>query len=493
MFEPSGRTDSTKFVAIMNVSTMEKRRWMMKYSEFLHEHYSDVMYFLNCIKTGVWITDSNGKVLMVNDESIKTGGLKREDLIGRTTKELLEIGYILDESSVLKAIASGEEESIIQDTGEGSRLVATSVPLFVDGERDLVICTEMDITEVMKLKNLLAKEKNEIEKYKNEIMFIKSQLHTEDDEMISYNIDMLKIKEMAVKIGAMDATVVITGESGTGKEVVANLIQKSSKRADKSFVKVNCAAIPETLFESEFFGYEKGSFTGANSNGKMGIFEIANGGTLFLDEIGELPLQMQSKVLRVLQEKEVRRVGGEKNIPVDVRIIAATNRNLKKEVEKGTFRGDLYYRLFVVPINIPPLRYRREDIEPLATYFLNKFNDAYNVKKEISDAAVKKLKEHSWLGNVRELRNVVERLVVSGAGESISSFQVEMCLKEDSFKYIEYTVEKGVTTSLASMMEEYEKEIILQAVEECGTLSGAANKLNVDKSTISRKLKKYGY
>ena len=381
MFEPSGRTDSTKFVAIMNVSTMEKRRWMMKYSEFLHEHYSDVMYFLNCIKTGVWITDSNGKVLMVNDESIKTGGLKREDLIGRTTKELLEIGYILDESSVLKAIASGEEESIIQDTGEGSRLVATSVPLFVDGERDLVICTEMDITEVMKLKNLLAKEKNEIEKYKNEIMFIKSQLHTEDDEMISYNIDMLKIKEMAVKIGAMDATVVITGESGTGKEVVANLIQKSSKRADKSFVKVNCAAIPETLFESEFFGYEKGSFTGANSNGKMGIFEIANGGTLFLDEIGELPLQMQSKVLRVLQEKEVRRVGGEKNIPVDVRIIAATNRNLKKEVEKGTFRGDLYYRLFVVPINIPPLRYRREDIEPLATYFLNKFNDAYNVKK----------------------------------------------------------------------------------------------------------------
>ena len=448
----------------------------MKYSEFLKENYSAIGDFIKYIKTGIWITDSKGKVIMVNEESLKTGGLKREDVIGKTTEELLEMGYILDDSSVLKAILSGKEESIVQRTGEGSMLVAT----------------EMDITDVIKLKALLDKQKSIAQKYKSEIMRIKNQLNTDSDEIVSYNLEMIRIKEMAIKIGAMDATVVITGESGTGKEVVANLIQKNSKRADKAFIKVNCAAIPETLFESEFFGYEKGTFTGANVNGKMGIFEMANGGTLFLDEIGELPLAMQSKVLRVIQEKEVRRIGGEENKPVDVRIIAATNRNLKKEMEKGNFRSDLYYRLFVVPINIPPLRQRKEDIAPLTNYFLNKFNAMYEVKKEISSEAIKAMEKYNWYGNVRELRNIIERLVVSVAGNTISAFQVEMCLKEDNFNNAE-PVKNGENATLDELIENYEKQIIIQAVEECGTLTAAAQKLNVNKSTISRKLKKYGY
>lgn len=464
----------------------------MKYSEFLKENYSAIGDFIKYIKAGIWITDSKGKVIMVNEESLKTGGLKREDVIGKTTEELLEMGYILDDSSVLKAILSGKEESIVQRTGEGSMLVATSVPVFHEGELDIIICTEMDITDVIKLKALLDKQKSIAQKYKSEIMRIKNQLNTDSDEIVSYNLEMIRIKEMAIKIGAMDATVVITGESGTGKEVVANLIQKNSKRADKAFIKVNCAAIPETLFESEFFGYEKGTFTGANVNGKMGIFEMANGGTLFLDEIGELPLAMQSKVLRVLQEKEVRRIGGEENKPVDVRIIAATNRNLKKEMEKGNFRSDLYYRLFVVPINIPPLRQRKEDIAPLTNYFLNKFNAMYEVKKEISSEAIKAMEKYNWYGNVRELRNIIERLVVSGAGNTISAFQVEMCLKEDNFNNAE-PVKNGENATLDELIESYEKQIIIQAVEECGTLTAAAQKLNVNKSTISRKLKKYGY
>ncbi len=464
----------------------------MKYSEFLKENYSAIGDFIKYIKTGIWITDSKGKVIMVNEESLKTGGLKREDVIGKTTEELLEMGYILDDSSVLKAILSGKEESIVQRTGEGSMLVATSVPVFHEGELDIIICTEMDITDVIKLKALLDKQKSIAQKYKSEIMRIKNQLNTDSDEIVSYNLEMIRIKEMAIKIGAMDATVVITGESGTGKEVVANLIQKNSKRADKAFIKVNCAAIPETLFESEFFGYEKGTFTGANVNGKMGIFEMANGGTLFLDEIGELPLAMQSKVLRVIQEKEVRRIGGEENKPVDVRIIAATNRNLKKEMEKGNFRSDLYYRLFVVPINIPPLRQRKEDIAPLTNYFLNKFNAMYEVKKEISSEAIKAMEKYNWYGNVRELRNIIERLVVSVAGNTISAFQVEMCLKEDNFNNAE-PVKNGENATLDELIENYEKQIIIQAVEECGTLTAAAQKLNVNKSTISRKLKKYGY
>ena len=247
--------------------------------------------------------------------------------------------------------------------------------------------------------------------------------------MVTRNINMLHIREMAEDIGKIDAAVMITGESGTGKEVIADIIHKSSRRREAPFVKVNCAAIPETLMESEFFGYEQGAFTGAGGNGKIGLFELADGGTLFLDEVGELSIPIQSKLLRVLQDKEVRRVGGEKSISVDIRIIAATNRDLKAEVAKGTFRKDLYYRLFVVPIALPPLRERKEDIELLTKHFLDIFNKQYNMKKTIGPEAMEIMERYQWPGNVRELRNVVERLVVSGAGNDISRIQVEFCLK----------------------------------------------------------------
>ena len=331
----------------------------MKYIQFLKENYDWLMDFINCMTVGIWITDAEGRVIMVNNSSISTGGLGREEILGRYTTELLESGYILYESSVLKAIESGHEESIVQEEGEGNHSMATSVPLFDGDELDLIVCVELDITEVMRLKGLLENQKNITRKYRDELLKFLGQNNTENngsEELVTYNVNMIRIKDMAAKTGKTDATVIITGESGTGKEVMANLIQKNSTRADAPFIKVNCAAIPESLIESEFFGYEKGTFTGANVNGKIGLFELANGGTLFSDEIGDLPLQMQSKLLRVIQEREVRKIGGEKVIPVDIRFIAATNKNLKKEMERGAFRSDLYYRLFVVPIHIPPLK-----------------------------------------------------------------------------------------------------------------------------------------
>lgn len=468
----------------------------MKYSDFLKDNYDMLLDIVNCMRVGVWITDGAGNVVMVNDESIRTGGLSREELIGRNMAELIEIGYILDESSIINVINSGKEESIIQEEGKGCVSLAVSVPVFYKGEIDLIICIERDISDIAVLGNMLDTQRNMTKELRNQLMNIwnnkKSPLEKSSDVMITGSSDMIYLKERIKSIAALDATVMITGESGTGKEVVANMIHSNSQRADMPFVKINCAAIPETLLESEFFGYEKGSFTGADQNGRAGIFEMADGGTLFLDEIGELPLPLQSKLLRVLQEKEVRRLGSSEGaVSVDVRLIAATNKKLKEEMENGNFRSDLYYRLFVVPIEIPPLRSRKEDISQLAHYFLEQFKEQYGIEKEISEEGICLLEQYEWPGNVRELRNIIERLVVSGGGRKISEFQVSVCLNETDDKFVVSMNKDKNTPSLYEIMEEYEKHIIQNALNTCENATEAANMLKIDKSTMSKKRKKY--
>ena len=373
--------------------------------------------------------------------------------------------------------------------------MTTSIPMFCQGEIDIIVSVERNISEVEKLKSLLNEQVEMKKELQKELLKFQSRKDELCGRMVTRNINMLHIREMAEDIGKIDAAVMITGESGTGKEVIADIIHKSSRRREAPFVKVNCAAIPETLMESEFFGYEQGAFTGAGGNGKIGLFELADGGTLFLDEVGELSIPIQSKLLRVLQDKEVRRVGGEKSISVDIRIIAATNRDLKAEVAKGTFRKDLYYRLFVVPIALPPLRERKEDIELLTKHFLDIFNKQYNMKKTIGPEAMEIMERYQWPGNVRELRNVVERLVVSGAGNDISRIQVEFCLKGSMSSAFE--IGGGYMAAeeelyLDDMVGRYEKQIIQDVLKECGTVTAAARVLHVDKSTISRKMKKYG-
>lgn len=462
----------------------------MRYSDFLKEHYDMFMILFDKMKIGIWITDSEGRVIILNENSAKRGGKTREELVGKKTEELIETGYML-ESAALKTIESLKEESVVVEMGAGGYCVVTSEPLFFRGELDLVICIERNISEVENFKVLLQEQIRIKEKFQNELLRLQNMDSEPGREFVTKNINMLQLKETAVNIGKIDATVMITGESGTGKEVIADMIHQNSKRAEAPFIKVNCAAVPESLMESEFFGYEKGSFTGANINGKIGLFELADGGTLFLDEVGELPLQIQSKLLRAIQEKEVRRIGGEESIPVNVRIIAATNRDLKKEMEEGAFRRDLYYRLFVVPISVPPLRERKEDIGLLAKYFCRIFNEEYGFDKSISNEAVATMEKYYWPGNVRELRNVVERLVVSGAGRTISAFQVEMCIGDKDCS-LQADLNTGQGIYLDEMVGEYEKHLILQAYEECGSVTASAELLHVDKSTISRKMKKYG-
>ena len=461
----------------------------MKYSDFLKEHNKELLEIINCMRIGVWITDSQGTVLMLNDVSEKRGGIDREELIGRSMEDLIDWGYVA-ESSALAAKSKKKEETSIEHIGAGGQILVTSVPLYSDGEMDLIICVERDIKELSDLKEALDQQREINEQTKQQLAKFKLELENEKGDFIASSYKMLRVKENVKLVGSLDTTVTILGESGTGKEMVADLLYAYSNRSDKPFIKVNCAAIPESLIESELFGYEAGAFTGANNSGKSGVFEQADGGTVFLDEIGELPLMMQSKLLRALENGEIRRVGGTKTKLVDVRIIAATNRQLKKAVENGSFREDLYYRLMIVPIHIPPLRERREDIIPLAAVFLDKFNEKYGMDKVFSESAIDELMRYDWPGNVRELRNAVERLTVTGEGSRITGFQVRYSTGELEDEHGMSCYGRGGQT-LPEMIAEYERQIISEAMESYHTVSAAAKRLGIDKGTLSRKLKKY--
>ena len=456
--------------------------------EFIKEHYEDLLEILDCVNVGIYISDGKGNTLLLNTESEKPGGMSRKELKDINMKDLIEMGYVTD-SSILRAINSHKEENIIQELGDGGQLFITGTPLFRNGELELVICTERDITETIKLKALLKEKEENEKKYVTELEYHRKREIEAEGAIIADSYEMKLVIEKAIRIARLDTTVLLTGESGTGKEIIANLIYKNSNRFEKPFIKVNCAAIPETLMESEFFGYEKGAFTGASEQGKKGFFELANEGTLFLDEIGELSIPMQSKLLRALQEKEIMRVGGNTVFPINVRIISATNVNLRKAIEEGKFREDLYYRLNIIPIDIPPLRTRKSDINRLAQYFVNKFNKEYKMSKEMAYDAIESLEEYDWPGNVRELKNVIERIIVGYDGSKITKFQVQRHLYNNMYDEEQWSDQFAGT--LDEIMNEYERKILSIMIGKYHNASEVARQLQVNKSTISRKLKKY--
>lgn len=295
---------------------------------------------------------------------------------------------------------------------------------------------------------------------------------------------------MVIRLARVDSTVLITGESGTGKELVAETIHNYSDRKQEPFIKVNCGAIPENLLESELFGYEPGAFTGARQGGKPGYFELAQGGTLFLDEIGDLPFNLQVKLLRVLQAREIIRVGGTKPLKIDVRIVAGTHRNLREMVKRREFREDLYYRLNVVPVNVPPLRERKEEITSLVMHFMRLFNRKYRLTKKISPEVIDIFMQYDWPGNVRELENLVERLVVITPEDVITREDLPAQLMGQRRNLSEVSV-SGIIP-LREAVESVEKQILEQAYTEYRTTRQMARALQVDASTVVRKAAKYG-
>lgn len=438
---------------------------------------------------GIWITDHVGKILFANSANAKLLGVPRSELENKTTQELQDEG-VFQTSAILEALQTRQQVSkVCNNPRTCLTVLATATPVFNEvGDIQYIFNNVRDITALNEMRESL-QDKDEIIRQQNsqlETMKLRLGVGT----IVANSKAFTQVVELARRAATFDgATVLILGESGTGKEVISELIVNTSPRKDKPYLQINCGAIPENLIESELFGYEKGAFTGADAKGRKGLFEAANGGTVFLDEIGDLPLHMQVKLLRVLQQKRIVRVGGTENVNLDVRIIAATNKDLKQMVKEGRFREDLYYRLNVVPIKIPPLRDRKEDILPLVNHFLTVANRKYHTNKSIYSDTIDVLESYSWPGNVRELENLMENLVITTPGDIIRRENLSERL-QFSTEDRGFTEDTGVIT-LKETVERAEYMAIQKAIRQCGSIRKAAVALGVDPSTIVRKQQNY--
>ncbi|MDF2677053.1 MAG: putative TyrR family transcriptional regulator, partial [Bacillota bacterium] len=399
---------------------------------------------------------------------------------------------ISSQSTAIKALNERKKVSMITSAPDDAKVMVTSTPIF-NGKNEIeyVFTLVQDLTKLSDWKDRLDAE---IEKNKilcDKIRFLKEVKY--ESKIIGNSKKIEEIKALIPSVSKTDASILILGESGVGKEVLANEIYSNSLRKDKPFITVNCAAIPENLLESEMFGYEKGAFTGA-VKAKEGLFELANGGTILLDEIGTMPLSLQPKLLRVLQQNEFMRIGGTKKIPLDVRVISATNENLFNLIKSGLFRQDLYYRLNVIPMKIPPLRERKDDIKLFCIKFLDEFNLKYNRNKFFSIKSSLLLEQYDWPGNIRELRNAIERLVIVGDKDVITSEQVLFITKPDEFlrSTSEERFEVDETISLKDAVQSLERKLIQETLDKYKTTYKAAEVLKTTQPTIVRKAKLLG-
>ena len=424
---------------------------------------------------GLFVANSQGVIIFVNRAFERITGFLREEVVGRKMGDLLASGQYKD-SVTLRVIKSLKSETIVQKLPNGKSIIVTGNPLFDNnGKLWRVVVNVRDVAEVASLQQYV--NRSEVEE----------SLTSESGGVVVCSKAMREIEDLARRMGHVDSTVLILGESGTGKEVCADLVWFFSKRVKEPFVKISCSAIAENLLESELFGYIGGAFTGANAKGKQGFFEKANNGTIFLDEVGELPLHLQSKLLRILQERAVVPVGGTTPIPIDVRIICATNRDLRKMVAEGSFRKDLYYRLNVVSIVVPPLRERKVAISNLAYKFLNLFNIQYGFHKQLDNRVLDVFMRYDWPGNIREIKNTLERLVVMNCNDII--FPEDL---PEEFQHLVAVSENMHNASLATVLENTEKSFIHMCLKSCRTTRELAKRLGISQSSAVRKLRQYG-
>ncbi|WP_312353297.1 sigma-54 interaction domain-containing protein [Aminipila sp.] len=437
---------------------------------------------LDSISDAIFIDSSEGISLWCNKACFDLYEVIPEEILGKHVREL-ETEGIFTPSVASLVMEQKKEVTIVHENKSGKRLLSTGIPIFDHNNKfTRIITTSRDITELVNLKNQLESVKNTLDEFRSFEKFC-------SDGVIANSHAMFNVLQLTKRLSDVDSTVLITGESGVGKGVIASLLHKNGSRRDKPCVKINCGAIPENLIESELFGYERGAFTGSRADGKKGLFETAQNGTIFLDEISELPLNLQVKLLQVIQEREITRVGGIKSIPIDVRIISATNKDLMELVKEKRFREDLYYRLNVVPINIPPLKERYEDIIPLIQYNLKEHNKKLNTHKEIDSNTIAVLLKYDWPGNVRELQNIIERLVITTKGDVIMPENLPSFIFENTMKNDKRRQEKD---TLKEVLEKKEKEVLLSAYHRRKSTRAVAKELGISQPSVVRKLNKYG-
>ncbi|MCL6449039.1 MAG: sigma 54-interacting transcriptional regulator [Armatimonadetes bacterium] len=446
---------------------------------------------LECIiessSDGILITDPAGNIIKANQAHERITGLASPNIEGKNMQELIKAGIYT--TPVVEAVLKEKKSvTVVESKSDQHQLLVTGNPVFnQNGEITRIVINVRDLTEMNKLVYQLEQARRLSERYYDELTQLRAG-SLKQEGIIFSSPKMQELLALALRLAQVDSTVLILGESGVGKEVIAKLMHRYSKRKKGPFITVNCSAIPENLLESELFGYERGAFTGANREGKIGLFELADNGTLFLDEISEIPLPFQAKLLRAIQEKEIMPVGGSKPRPVNIRILAATNRDLEALVREGKFREDLYFRLNVVPLSLWPLRERRQDIIPLAYNFRDKFCKAYGLKKDFAPEVLGVFLEYNWPGNVRELENLVERLVVTSPGDRITLAD----LPRNLFEHLDHSpnIQVRGVLPLRQAVLELERQLIQNALREYGSTYKAAKALNIDQSTLVRKVRR---
>ncbi|QCC38713.1 RNA polymerase subunit sigma-54 [Bacillus sp. DU-106] len=425
----------------------------------------------------IFVTDEQGIVVRVNSTCEGHYQLAAEELVGKHVKELQKDG-IFYPSATLEVIEKKRPIELVQTTKSGEYLHVRTRPVFDDeGNLRRVISYSRDLTELYQLRQKVEEMDNQLKTYKKEL-----RETYEHEGLIFKSLAMQKIVDTIKKVSVVDSTVLVLGETGVGKSRLVRHLHEVSHRKHESFYEINCAALPTNLIESELFGYSGGSFTGANREGKKGLLESAHKGTLFLDEIGEMPLEIQAKLLQVLQEKTFRPIGGRELKKVDVRIVAATNRDLSEMVKQGTFRKDLYYRLNVIPIAIPPLRERTEDILPLIYHYLQHFNKKYGRDVKLAPSTLQMFVGYPWEGNNREIENVIERIVIT-VDDVVTVEDLPLSMQEAAVE------QSG--QSLYKMLEEVERNIILKAYKTYGSSYKVAEFLQISQSAATRKIKKF--
>lgn len=445
----------------------------------------------NQIPIPINFVDSECRVVIMNKAFLDYLGLEHKDVVG---KYLPEIDPFVRLPLVLK---TGKAEIGQRHRfKDGREVIVHRIPLFHEGRliggAGIILIDDLDYLYNMAVEGHLIKNLNP-QNPGNADEIYKSKYTFED--IFTRSLQGNMCKEKAKNYARTDFTVLITGESGVGKELFAHAIHHESKRRDKPFIRINCASIPETLIESELFGYEEGAFTGARKKGRVGKFEVANGGTIFLDEIGDLPLDMQAKLLRVLQENEIERVGSNKIINIDVRVIAATNCDLMEKVRDGKFRTDLFYRLNVLNLAIPSLKERREDIPLLIEHFITSMYQGYGMYKKFPDDIIEILRSYSWPGNVRELKNIVTNIVVNAEDDVVHEHNIPKFILENSTAWeIDMAKRRAPSEgSLKSVLSRIEQEIIQETLEKCNNNKAEAAKLlGMTRMSLYRKLKEEG-
>ncbi|MEJ2198431.1 MAG: sigma 54-interacting transcriptional regulator, partial [Desulfuromonadales bacterium] len=411
---------------------------------------------------GLFVCDAGANVIRVNPASERIHQRPAAEMVGRNMRDLIEEGFI-DRSAALDASIEKKSVSQLQNLPGGGKLISVATPVFDhSGELIRVVVSERDISEIDQLQRELENQEAIKDQFRHQMLEMQ-QAELESRRIIARSQNMIKALRQATKVASADSSVLILGESGVGKGVVADMIHHNSRRSGHPLIKINCGAIPESLIEAELFGYEKGAFTGASPGGKPGQFELANEGVLFLDEVAELPLSAQVKLLRFLEDGQITRLGSTEQRKVDVRVLAATHRDLEEMVEQGTFRLDLYYRLNVIPIHVPAVRERRDCLVPLIRYYIDHFAAINRTPKRLTRATIDALSGYSYPGNVRELMNICERLVVMSETELIDVADLPAQIIGSSQSGMPNDLEWPESVSLQEALETVERNLLIRA------------------------------